>query len=415
MPPASPAATSVERSASSSEVLPWSTWPMTVTTGGRGHQFRLGVDGALQAHLHVGFRDAARAVAEFLHHQFGGVGIQRLRDGRHDAELHQRLDHLAGARGHAVGEFLHRDGVRQNDVAHDLHLIGAQPLQFCLAAFALALAAHRGQRADAFVLALDRRLHVDAAGAAARIGALLGDDGLRLARHHDAAGAADRPRLVLLLHAACRGAGAASRSASPAWRPAAGAARSRLSARRVGAARRRGRRPDGCRRGLGRLARQPPRLPAAPRLRPPGGLPLPRPCAPLPRAGAPPRRPTGWRSSPARAAPPRASRPRAAARPARAGAPPARSPSGREATAVTAGRSPGVAPARAVGAVAPGAAVPPGDAPGAPTGARFLRTSTCTTFERPWLKLCRTDPASTVRPSSRRPAGRSESRPLPVS
>ncbi len=35
MPPASPAATSVWRIASSSEVLPWSTWPITVTTGGR--------------------------------------------------------------------------------------------------------------------------------------------------------------------------------------------------------------------------------------------------------------------------------------------------------------------------------------------------------------------------------------------
>mmetsp|Transcript_1719 Transcript_1719/g.3607 ORF Transcript_1719/g.3607 Transcript_1719/m.3607 type:complete len:330 (-) Transcript_1719:308-1297(-) len=35
MPPASPAATSDERSASSSDVLPWSTWPITVTTGGR--------------------------------------------------------------------------------------------------------------------------------------------------------------------------------------------------------------------------------------------------------------------------------------------------------------------------------------------------------------------------------------------
>src|SRR3712207_4587336 len=35
MPPASPAATCVSRIASSSEVLPWSTWPMIVTTGGR--------------------------------------------------------------------------------------------------------------------------------------------------------------------------------------------------------------------------------------------------------------------------------------------------------------------------------------------------------------------------------------------
>ena len=36
IPPASPAATAVWRIASRSEVLPWSTWPMTVITGARG-------------------------------------------------------------------------------------------------------------------------------------------------------------------------------------------------------------------------------------------------------------------------------------------------------------------------------------------------------------------------------------------
>ncbi len=36
MPPASPPVTLVLRMASSKEVLPWSTWPMMVTTGGRG-------------------------------------------------------------------------------------------------------------------------------------------------------------------------------------------------------------------------------------------------------------------------------------------------------------------------------------------------------------------------------------------
>ncbi len=36
MPPASPPATFVMRMASSNVVLPWSTWPMMVTTGGRG-------------------------------------------------------------------------------------------------------------------------------------------------------------------------------------------------------------------------------------------------------------------------------------------------------------------------------------------------------------------------------------------
>ena len=43
IPPASPAATSVSRIASSSEVLPWSTWPMIVTTGGRSARLLLGV------------------------------------------------------------------------------------------------------------------------------------------------------------------------------------------------------------------------------------------------------------------------------------------------------------------------------------------------------------------------------------
>ena len=35
MPPASPSVTLVLRIASSREVLPWSTWPMTTTMGGR--------------------------------------------------------------------------------------------------------------------------------------------------------------------------------------------------------------------------------------------------------------------------------------------------------------------------------------------------------------------------------------------
>jgi hypothetical protein len=39
-------------------------------------------------------------------------------------------------------------------------------------------------------------------------------------------------------------------------------------------------------------------------------------------------------------------------------------------------------------------------------GARFFTTSTWTTLLRPWLKLWRTLPASTVLPSSSRPAGR---------
>ena len=91
---------------------------------------------------------------------------------------------------------------------------------------------------------------------------------------------------------------------------------------------------------------------------------------------------------------------RAAARPGRAAAPPARSPSGRAGPLALAGARP--ARCRRV-RVRRWPAAPAGGAPGVPTGARFLRTSTCTTLERPWLKLCRTEPASTVRPSSSGP------------
>ncbi len=118
---------------------------------------------AFQAEFHVGLGDAADAVAEFLDDQFRGIGVERLGQGRHHAHFHQRLDDLGGPGGHAVGQFLHGDGLRQDDVAHDLHLIRTEAVQFGLATLTLALAADRGQRADLFVLAFDRGLHVDAA------------------------------------------------------------------------------------------------------------------------------------------------------------------------------------------------------------------------------------------------------------
>ena len=46
MPPASPAATLALRILSSREVLPWSTWPMKVTTGGRVLTSTLGLGGS---------------------------------------------------------------------------------------------------------------------------------------------------------------------------------------------------------------------------------------------------------------------------------------------------------------------------------------------------------------------------------
>ncbi len=173
-----------------------------MTTGGRVSSSAIGVGGADQAELDVVFRDALHAVAEFLHHELGGVGVERLGDRRHHAHAHQRLDDVRRAGGHAVGQFLHGDAVGQHDLAHDLHLIRAQPLQLGLPPLALALAADRGEAAHPVVLALDRGLHVDLRTAAAVVHALLRQRHLRLARAQGPgrAGAAHRT-LVLVLAA----------------------------------------------------------------------------------------------------------------------------------------------------------------------------------------------------------------------
>src|SRR5207245_275364 len=58
---------------------------------------------------------------------------------------HQCLDHVGAALGHAVGEFLDRDRLGNDDVAHDLRLLAAhQALPFALAG-----AAHRGEASGA--------------------------------------------------------------------------------------------------------------------------------------------------------------------------------------------------------------------------------------------------------------------------
>ena len=103
MPPASPATTLVWRMASSSDVLPWSTWPMMVTTGARGFRLLLVVLVADEAVLDVGLRHALGRVAELLHDELGGVGVDHVVDLVHRALLHQELDDVDGALGHAVG------------------------------------------------------------------------------------------------------------------------------------------------------------------------------------------------------------------------------------------------------------------------------------------------------------------------
>ncbi len=83
-----------------------------VTTGARDDQRLRIVGGVEQAFFDVGFGDALDGVAEFLGDQLRGVGVDHVVDRRHLALLHQHADHVDGALGHAVGEFLDRDRFR---------------------------------------------------------------------------------------------------------------------------------------------------------------------------------------------------------------------------------------------------------------------------------------------------------------
>src|SRR6185437_12620405 len=72
----------------------------------RTRDHRLGrIVGTFQTFEHVGFGDALDGVAVFGGHEFGGVGVDRVVDRRHDAVLHQHLDDVDGTARHAVGEF----------------------------------------------------------------------------------------------------------------------------------------------------------------------------------------------------------------------------------------------------------------------------------------------------------------------
>ena len=66
------------------------------------------------------FGDAADGVAHLLGDQLGGVGVDHVGDLDHLALLHQQLDHVDGALGHAVGELLDGDRLGNDHLAHDL-------------------------------------------------------------------------------------------------------------------------------------------------------------------------------------------------------------------------------------------------------------------------------------------------------
>ena len=85
--------------------------------GRAGHEVARHVVDALDAFLDVGLADALHPVAELGDDQLGRIGVEDLVDRRQDAVLHQHLDDLGTAHGHAGGQLLHRDRLGQHDLA----------------------------------------------------------------------------------------------------------------------------------------------------------------------------------------------------------------------------------------------------------------------------------------------------------
>ena len=318
------------------------------------------------------------------------------------------------ARRHAVGQFLNSDAVRQNNVTHHFHLIRSQPFQFRLTPLALTLPAHRGQlrtRSSSPSIAActsmrPARRPISVPFLATATCGLRGTSappGRRIGRASSSSSAARAgPQPQRLGRRRRRRGSRRRRRATPCLlRPARG---------RIGRLRRN--------RGLGHLARR--LLGFLLRLFRGLALGILFGClarfllAPARLLG---RRQDGYRLllAPLSLAPRRLpllldQRPLARRKFRRGQRAWRRRRSG---TSTATGRGSARNRRRRTGGAPAPAPAPVRQA--CATVARFLRTSTCTTLDRPWLKLCRTEPASTVRPSSRRPAGRSESRPLPAS
>src|SRR5690606_35247755 len=106
------------------------------------------------------FGDTLYSVAKVGGDEFGRISIELVALLHHLALAHHELDDVGHADGHTVGEFLNRDGFRDNDFALDLFALAPAAHHFRAAFFFLLLRSTIGrQRTDAIVVALADALH----------------------------------------------------------------------------------------------------------------------------------------------------------------------------------------------------------------------------------------------------------------
>src|SRR3954454_1360964 len=108
MPPASPLTTFVWRMASRSDVLPWSTWPMIVTTGGGSARVLLVVLERRLVVLGVAGADDLDLLVERLGEDADRLVGERLGERDHLAHAHELLDDLGHRDAEVLGDVLDR-------------------------------------------------------------------------------------------------------------------------------------------------------------------------------------------------------------------------------------------------------------------------------------------------------------------
>ena len=115
--------------------------------------------------LDIAFRYAAHFMAQILGDNLRRIGINHIINLRHHALLHQHFNHIDGALGHAIGQFLNGNRIGQLHGAGDFFTtVTGGGLTF----FALTATAHRGQRTHALFI-IQRIINGQLTGATATL------------------------------------------------------------------------------------------------------------------------------------------------------------------------------------------------------------------------------------------------------